>query len=374
MSAVRAVWDAPAAEPAPPRRVWRDWALVAIVAPLVLVEAALRPDVPSRWVWAGLLLALAVTLLWRRTHPFSMLAVAFAGGAIVGTQTAGQPELFTTGYFLILLYALTRWGSGRAIIGGLAVVVVGWVVTLMWNAPTVADAIGGLAVVLLTSALGFTRRWRAGARARSIERVRMLEREQLARDLHDTVAHHVSAIAIQAQAGSVVAASDPAAAADVLRVIDKEASRTLDEMRSMVGMLRHGDVELAPTPTLRDLRTLARPDRELPHVRVDVAADGPDPSPAVAAAVFRIAQEAVTNARRHAKGATVVDVSVVLADGRVRLEVTDDGQGVASARPGFGMTGMVERAGLLGGTCTAGPRAGGGWSVNADLPAWGTTA
>jgi signal transduction histidine kinase len=97
--------------------------------------------------------------------------------------------------------------------------------------------------------------------------------------------------------------------------------------------------------------------------------------PAVAAAVFRIAQEAVTNARRHAREVTRIDVGVdVDADG-VRLEVRDDGGGAASVPPpGYGITGMRERAALLGGTCDAGPAPGGGWVVAATLPRAGWTA
>ena len=369
-SLVRAVWHAPAADPPPPRRVWRDWVLLGVLVPLIVLEAALRPDVAGRWVWAGLLVGLAVTLLWRRSHPFSMMAIAFAGGAIIAAQTVGQPELFTTAYFLILLYALTRWGSGRAIVGGLGIVVAGWVISLSTDTPSLGDAIGGLAVVVLTTTLGFALRWRAGARARELDRVRLVEREQLARDLHDTVAHHVSAIAIQAQAGAVRASADPAAALDSLRVIEGEAAKTLDEMRAMVGALRHGEpADLAPTPTLRDLELLADGRTPATHVRID--GDPAEVAPTVAAAAFRIAQEAVTNARRHARRPTRVDVTAVVGDGVVRLEISDDGEGAASTPPGFGITGMTERAALLGGTCAAGPRVGGGWSVVAELPTWG---
>src|SRR6478736_3663758 len=102
--------------------------------------------------------------------------------------------------------------------------------------------------------------------------MRLLEREQLARDLHDTVAHHVSAIAIQAQAGTVVAAADPAAAAAVLQVIEGEASRTLDEMRSMVRVLRQDEsgADRTPAPGIRDVSLLADPAAE-PPIDVHVA-------------------------------------------------------------------------------------------------------
>ena len=374
-SPVRALWDAPAASPPPPRRVWRDWVLVAVLPPLILVEAVARPDVPWRWLWAVVLVVLVPTLLWRRVRPLTMLAIAFAFGSAFTLVAGGDPQLFTTAYFLILVYAVFRWGSGRAMLGGGALVLGGILLSLVYSAPTPTDVIGGLAVVVTTSTLGVAFRWRSGARARELDRMRLLEREQLARDLHDTVAHHVSAIAIQAQAGTAVAASDPDAAAEVLRVIEGEASRTLDEMRSMVRVLRREDAaELAPTPGVADLRLLARPEAGGPAVDVHVDGDVDALPPTVAAAVFRLAQEAVTNARRHAHGATRVEVRVRVDDAGVRLEVRDDGEPAASAAPGYGITGMVERAALLGGTCVAAPVPGGGWAVTAVLPRTGWSA
>ncbi|TYL52849.1 sensor histidine kinase [Agromyces mariniharenae] len=380
-SPARALWDAPPASPPPPRRVWRDWVLVAAIPLLALLEALLRTDVPWRWLWAILLIALVPTLLWRRTRPFTMLAVAFGVGTIVSVATGGDPQLFTTAYFLLLVYAVFRWGSGRAMLGGGALVLGGSLLSLVSSAPTAADVIGGLAVVVTTGTLGVAFRWRAGARARELDRMRLLEREQLARDLHDTVAHHVSAIAIQAQAGTVVAQGDPAAAVDVLRVIEGEASRTLDELRSMVRVLRRTDAaDRAPTPGFDDLRRLARSDAagsgSTPGPTVDVQVDGDVDAlpPPVSAAVFRLAQEAVTNARRHARNATRVDVHVRVDGSGVRLDVRDDGEPAASAAPGYGLTGMAERADLLGGTCEAGPAPGGGWAVTAVLPraGWAT--
>lgn len=377
-SPARALWDAPAASPPPPRRVWRDWALVGAMPPLIVIEAALRTEVADRWVWAVVLVVLVPTLLWRRIRPLTMLAIAFAVGTVVGLATGGDPQLITTAYFLILVYAVMRWGSGRAMLGGAAIVLAGIVVPALIEPPSFGDLIGALAVVVTTSTLGVAFRWRAGARERELEGARLLEREQLARDLHDTVAHHVSAIAIQAQAGTAVAPHDPAAAAEVLRVIEGEASRTLDEMRSMVRVLRRADAaELAPSPGIADVRRLAQVANGGPsvEVRVDGEADADALPPTVGAAVFRIAQEAVTNARRHARHATRIDVRVKADAEGVRLEVRDDGEPAASASAGYGLTGMAERAALLGGTCTAGPAPDGhGWVVAAVLPRAGWSA
>ncbi len=380
-SPVRSLWDAPAASPPPPRRVWRDWVLVTVIPPLVLLEAALRTEVAWRWLWAVVLIALVPTLLWRRTRPLLMLVIAFGTGAVVAVATGGDPQFVATAYMLLLVYAAFRWGDGRARIVGAALLVASTTLSLAFGPMTLTDLIGGTAVLVATISLGAGFRWRAGSRARELDRVKLDEREQLARDLHDTVAHHVSAIAIQAQAGTALAPTDPAAAVAALRTIEGEASRTLAEMRSIVRVLRRADAaELAPGPGLDDLSGLASTDAATdassgpPRVEVRVTGDVASVPPPIGAAVYRMAQESVTNARRHARGATRVEVLVQVDDAGIRLDVHDDGVAAASASPGFGILGMVERATLLGGTCSAGPAHDGGWTVSAALPnsGWST--
>lgn len=382
-SPVRSLWDAPAASPPPPRRVWRDWVLVTVIPPLVLLEAALRTEVAWRWLWAVVLVALVPTLLWRRTRPLLMLVIAFGTGAVVAVATGGDPQFVSTAYMLLLVYAAFRWGDGRARIAGAALLAASTTLSLAFGPTTPTDLIGGTAVLVATVSLGAGLRWRAASRARELDRVKLDEREQLARDLHDTVAHHVSAIAIQAQAGTALAPTDPAAAAAALRTIEGEASRTLAEMRSIVRVLRRADAaELAPGSGLGDLGALASGDStgaadaaaRAPHVDVHLTGDLASVPPTIGAAVYRMAQESVTNARRHARGATRVEVLVRVDDAGIRLDVHDDGAAAASASPGFGIVGMVERATLLGGTCTAGPAPDGGWTVVAALPrsGWST--
>jgi signal transduction histidine kinase len=215
-------------------------------------------------------------------------------------------------------------------------------------------------------------RYRASSRLGEAGQIRLREREQLARELHDTVAHHVSAIAIRAQAGRTLAASRPEAAVDALEVIEEAASRTLADMRSLVGALRDGDeAELAPQRGVRDLQRLARAPHGGPRVDVRLAGDLDDLPPLVGAAIYRIAQESITNAVRHARHATRVDVRVTGDRDCVRLTVRDDGDAVPSGSDrasGYGLIGMTERAALLGGTLETGPDADSGWTVTAVLP------
>jgi len=262
-------------------------------------------------------------------------------------------------------YALLRWGSGRDATIGMAIVLGGHVATEI-IASGGAESLIGVPFLLLLAALGATVRYRTGERVREADQVKLREREQLARELHDTVAHHVSAIAIQAQAGRTLAASRPEAAVEALEVIEEAASRTLEELRTMVGALRQ-EADLAPQRGVGDIHRLAGAGGG-PRVDVELVGDLEDVRPLVGAAIYRIAQESITNAVRHARHATRIDVRVAGERDSVRLTVRDDGAAGASAGPGYGVVGMTERAALLGGTLEAGPSADGGWTVTAVLP------
>lgn len=372
--ALRSLWAEPRPS-APPVRVWRDWALLAVVTVSGVLEGVLREDLPLPVLSVVLTVGMAPLLLWRRTHPLAVVATAFGVVAVVdiGLIVSDAPalDMYTMVYFLLLPYSLFRWGSGREAVAGLAIILAPATVSLFVSWTGVADAIGGVAVLMSAFALGWAVRSQHGAQERRLEQVKSEERVLLARELHDTVAHHVSGIAIQAQAGRAVAASDPERATEVLAVIEDAASRTLTELRTMVGVLRASEgVDFAPRPGVADLERLAGQAEGGPQVDVELSGELDDLSPAVVAALYRLTQESVTNARRHARSATRVAVRVVGDAERVHLTVDDDGAlSTAGGSPsGYGLVGMRERAKLLGGTFHAGPSAGGGWRVEAMLP------
>ncbi len=238
---------------------------------------------------------------------------------------------------------------------------------------TAGEVVGGFLVLLLAAALGTVVRYQETSRLREMEHVTLREREQLARELHDTVAHHVSAIAVQAQAGRTLGASRPDAAMSALEVIEEEASRALSEMRIMVGALRHGEEpDLAPQPGVADIEQLARSMGNGPRTEVRLSGSLGDLRPSVDAALYRLAQESITNAVRHARRATRIEVRVRGDRDCVRLTVHDDGEiAAATSAPGYGLAGMRERATLLGGTLEAGPGTEAGWTVDAVLPKGG---
>ena len=369
---IRSIWEEPR-PPHPPARVWRDWVLIAVLIVAAVLEGVLRPDVPWRVVSIVVTVGVLLTLLWRRTRPLLMLVIAFGATTVLSLVTGTDtPNLDVLAFVLLLVYALFRWGSGRAMVLGGAIVL-GRLVLYYATEPVVAgDVVGSLAVLFAVSATGVAVRYRGRARARELDQVKLVERERMARDLHDTVAHHVSAMAIRAQAGLVTAEAQPSAATDALRDIETEAGRALAEMQALVRVLRTNEpAELEPGPRIANLVQLAGPSRGGPTVDVELIGDVEGLSPPVSAAVYRLAQEAVTNARRHARHATRIAVSVAADEQTVRLRVNDDGETPAGRPPasaGYGLIGMVERVELLGGTCQAGPDPAKGWTVTAVLP------
>jgi signal transduction histidine kinase len=363
----------------PPRSVWRDWPLIIALFVTGVSEIALRQDLGERGVVALVSLPPLLSLRWRRTHPLEVTAFAFAAhlaADIAARSDAGNEYmLYTTASLLLLPYALFRWGSGRHAALGVTIMTLTHLPTSDSGITNLVEAGAAAVFILLPAALGLAVRYRDVSRIRERDQVRLRERELLARELHDSIAHHVSAIIIQAQAGRAVAADNPGAAAEVLRVIETEATKTLGEMRSIVGALRHGEpgeeAALNPQRGVRDIPTLAASATSGP--RIDVAMSGPldDLAPILDSALYRLAQEAITNATRHARHATRVAVGITASDSAVELLIEDDGDPVLSssnAGGGYGILGMTERATLLGGTFRAGPGAKRGWQIRATLP------
>jgi signal transduction histidine kinase len=242
-----------------------------------------------------------------------------------------------------------------------------------------------LFVVAGTTFLGALVREQRRLRTVESQKVVVEERTRIARELHDVVAHHVSAIVIRAQAAERLAPSRPEVAADALGWIADAGKEALTGMRNAVQVLREADgdrplelaphadraVELAPQPTLGDLRGIVE---RLAPVGLDVEIALPDPLPAldpqVELAAVRIAQEGVTNTLRHADARRAV-VRVAEQAGHLIVAVDDDGRSSTTPAPnasGHGLRGMAERAAACGGHLDITRSHLGGWSVQATLP------
>jgi len=380
----RSIWTAPPA-PEPPEPSFQDGLLAGGVVSLAVLRIYAGEATEGRFAAVLFAAALALLVPWRRQYPLATVAMAFVAmsAASVGALATGALGAVGEGspaVRLILTYALVRWGSGREASIGLALIVAAFPLITAHDPPPrpIGDVIRA-AFWLLPAALGLALRYRADVRRERIAAARQRERERLARELHDTVAHHVSAIAIQAQAARALLPSRPEAAAGRLQTIEEAASRTLREMRTIVGALRGGEeAQVAPQQGLADIEQLAHEGQS--GLRVEVAFSGTlgDLAPAVETGLYRLAQESIANVRRHARRAETVRVKVEGEGPCVRLRVIDDGASAsasgAGAADGFGLVGMEERARLLGGRLDAGPEPGGGWAVRAELPKAGHRA
>jgi signal transduction histidine kinase len=199
------------------------------------------------------------------------------------------------------------------------------------------------------------------------------ERSRIARELHDVVAHHMSMIAIQAEAAPLKIPDLPPAAQETLAAIRGAAREALGETRRVVGLLRNGDElpERVPQPGLARLDELVEAARQSGLSVEPLVVGVPRPlAVGVDLSAYRIVQEAMSNAARYAPGSQI-RVAVHYGGQRVRVSVTDDGSdtpGAVQAGGGHGLVGMRERVAMLGGTLSAGPSRGGGFQVVADLP------
>ena len=200
-----------------------------------------------------------------------------------------------------------------------------------------------------------------------------IERERLARELHDVVAHSVSVMTVQSTAARRVIAEDPRRAATALEAIERTGREAMAEMRRMVSVLRpgRGGEPLSPQPGIDDLAALVE-QMEAAGLQVQMHIEGePRRVPAaVGLSAYRIVQEALTNTLKHA-GPVKADVLLRYAPGTIEIECSDGGAGgpdPAGENGGHGLAGMRERATLLGGAVAAGPRPEGGFRVKARLP------
>lgn len=370
-------WPTPETEEPLTRRGWWSW---LTPLPLLLSVADASSEGVTQWQpWSAITAVIAVAAFaFRHRRPFTALLVASGSWALVEI-VAGLDGREIDMPFLhwctigLLLITVARHGVRSTLVVSAVVVPIGALLgTLAQPDTDVSVRLWSLAGWGFLAAATLAMRYRTSLAASRAESIRVAERERIARELHDVVAHHVSAIAIQAQGGRALAGADPSRAAEGYETIHGQASQALDEMRRMVTTLR-GDDGLAPVPTLADLDRLAD-DTLQPPVVVRRSGDLDDLPAEITAAIMRIAQESITNARRHAQGATHIDVTVSRQIDTVSVSVVDHGHPVGRVRPseGYGLIGMRERSEALGGTFAAGPADQLGWVVTATFPVGAT--
>lgn len=341
------------------------------------------------WLSSLVLCAGIVPLFWRRRVPLlSAVALAIAMSVEVTLVSPTAPFLGSFVPMLVIAYSLAAYEAEvrRALAGfavlGTAVVIVTLSVPELRSIDQVPFEVACLSGAWLIGRFVHRLRSRAhalGRRAEDLERLRELEareaveleRTRIARELHDVISHSVSLMGVQAAAAERVLERDPARAREPLLAIQETARDAVDELRRLLGVLREseGQEGLSPQPGLTALDSLAEQMRAagLPvELRVEGRPNGL--SPGIELSAYRIVQEALTNALRHAGGAPA-EVVVRHLPRELEIEVADRGNGNGgNGEVGHGLIGMRERVALYGGTIATGPEAGGGYRVRASLP------
>jgi signal transduction histidine kinase len=383
-----------------PRYVWAVllWSAALLYAAAVCLSRVadrlpngryLGPDLTGlEWTALALLLAAPVGLALRRPMAVFAVLLAESAAAVVFTRTPWQWLLVLAALDTLLLYIAAvrprRMSIPSAVLALAAEVVEIRYSNMQGTPPVLISAVPLASVILAAWSLGNSvRQRRAYAEALRVQAAAQAvtaERLRIARELHDQVAHSIGVIAIQAGAAGLVLDTRPEHARTALAAIESTSRETLAGLRRMLVSLRRvedGDLtEVEPTAGLEALARLAE---RTAAAGIEVQIDWHGPArplpPEVDLAAFRIIQEAVTNVARHS-AARRCQVHLAFQPTELTIDVLDDGQGaprdalarVPAGAEGFGITGMRERAALLGGRLSAGPRPEGGFRVTAGLP------
>ena len=352
----------------PPRRA--DWLFALLFLLLGLGETLDAEPGGGVRFWELVVLCVACAAVpYRRVRP-PYLFLGSIGLLAIGSVATPNTEFSTTGgmtlAFALCMYALCRWRPAAEVYVGVGVVAAVEPVSEVIRTGFIGDGIGSLTLWAVIVAVGVLMRYRRVLQINQVEQARLSERNVLARELHDSVAHYVSAIAVQAQAAQYIAKNDPDAAVKAMADVEHTANKAIDEMQRMVGVLRTTD-DIARTVASTSLLHLAESALH-PPVAVSGDHDLSGLASAVAAATFRVAQESVTNARKHARAATFIHLDCSIGPSEVVLQVINDGVTAGSARNGYGLVGMEERVRSLGGQLAVGPAPHNTWSVVARIP------
>ncbi|MEU7895504.1 histidine kinase [Nonomuraea sp. NPDC049152] len=331
------------------------------------------------WHWWGYVVVVAsvLPLIWRRKAPVtSMLATVGALSLYdLVDSVPAQPVWYAS---LISMYTVAAYARGWQRVAVLLITVGGGLLLVGSSETAVRGTVGAVAAYAVGRATATSRAYAAALEERAVqlerereleaERAAELERARIARDMHDILAHAVSLMVVQAEAGPVVVRSNPARAEAAFDAIATAGRDAMVQLRRMLGVLKEEEGPRAPQPTIADLSSLVS-QVPLPvslHVYGTARALQPD----LEVAVYRIAQESITNVVKHA-GASRADLVLRWTDDALSIEVTDDGAGSGLALPsgGNGLIGIRERAAACGGTATAGPRTDApGFQVSVRLP------
>lgn len=329
------------------------------------------------FVNACVMATLAIALLWRRRQPLVVLVVVALASVVLSLAFGASDS--STGFFFVVIAAYSAAAYASRVLPAAAVLSLAIAVHDLRDpkVTTFADALYAANVIALVFLVGLGMRARQ-ARTAAVERERdevgaaaaEEERRRIARELHDIISHSLGVLVLQAGAAEQVLVRDPDRAREMLGSIRETGRQAIAEMDTLLALVR-GQAESSrqPQPSLFDLERLIATTRET-GMHVDLAIEGHRCalSPALELSVFRIVQEALTNALKHA-GKAHTTVTLRYDQRTLEVEISDDGTERASG-PGTrrGLAGIGERVAVFGGRFEAGPRPEGGWTVRAALP------
>jgi signal transduction histidine kinase len=376
-----------------------DGVVALVAAGLSLAQLQGFPDPQDRSLLNVVFVLLqTLPLVLRRRAPFTVFAVVAVSAGVQGILGLRGP-LFAFLALNLALYSLAAYGERRLAVRGVTVwallltVRLGYVIVTIWPQVTISslyDVVDDYVLLAAAWTLGEGVRQRRVHAAELEDRAARLEREReekarnaviqerlrIARELHDVVAHSLSVIGVQAGAARLVLDADPSQtrAREAVAAIEATANQAMTEMRRALGILRDTEppgAALAPLPGLGQLPDLLD-QLQAAGLPVDLTVAG-TPQPLATStdlSLYRIVQEALTNALKHAN-ATRAQVAVCYGAHDIQVEITDDGWGASpSTAPseGAGTIGMRERVALFGGELQVGPRPQGGYAVQVRLP------
>jgi signal transduction histidine kinase len=340
----------------------------------------------SRAVNAVAVPLMALTLAWRRSRPLVVLAVVM-GGTVVLSLAFGGSETSTAVFITVVaVYSAAAYASDVELAVAVALIVAGIAVHDSHDPQirSFSDAIWSTLMLGLSFLVGLGMRARQAQTHALEEQAAVLRKQQevagieaaaeergrIARELHDIISHSLGVVVLQAGAAEQMLERDPARVREALKAIRSTGLAAIVEMSTLLGLVRGDSVDSRqPQPSLSDLDALIATTRDA-GLKVDLAIEGSRRAlpAAVELSAFRIVQEGLTNALKHA-GAVPTHVIVSYGSAELAVEVTDEG-GSASSVPGSGrgLAGIRERVAVFGGRLQAGPRADGGWTVRAAFP------
>jgi signal transduction histidine kinase len=355
-------------------------ALALALALVAMAEVTIYTDQIETAMIANLLATLPLALA-RRRPAWAAGAVVFGVILAVSAEDSALTIAAVFGLVTVLYVFASTYRRRWSVLVALPFLL-NAIVPFSGDSPTFSNVLL-LMLVVAAEALGDSRRQRGEAIAERDETRRAMddtlqdqaamgERARIARDLHDVVAHHVSAIAVQAETARLTTEGLPEEGRAHFEAIGNTARDALGEMRRLLGVLRedaNGNADRDPQPGLGRLNELVDTARSAgTPVRLTLQGQAVPLPAGVDLCAYRILQEALTNARRHAPGAEV-EVELGYEPNELRLRVRDHGPGATQPDvDGHGLLGMRERAIMVGGTLTAGPADGGGFVVEAELP------